>query len=54
MNASRAVRVRSSESGSRCPYVLSIWSTEVPMNQANSNSDTPAAIDNDANVWRSA
>ena len=34
--------------------MLSICSTLVPMNRASSNSDTPAAIANDAYVWRSA
>jgi hypothetical protein len=44
--ASMEARVRSSASGSRCAYVLSIWSTLVPMKRASSNSGTPAAIAN--------
>jgi hypothetical protein len=53
-NASIADRVRSIASGSRCPYVRSICSADVPMKRASSKSETPAAIENAAKVCRSA
>lgn len=52
--ASRRPRSYSTASGSRCPYVLSICCTLVPIRRASAKSDTPAAIENDAYVCRRA